>query len=245
MLLCSLFSFLCLSSVSGFEIQSGEKITIETPDGVILSALYRPPASSNKKTFVLLHGLGSSSDEWTPFMNKLVESGYGFLAYDARGHGKSTIDKKNRPVNYQQFGQPGPGSEWEKMPDDLDAVITFLNNTKRTPAKKIGLIGASLGANISLLYAAKNPNIALIVLLSPGLNYAGFESLGYIETIAKRPIEISASPKDIYAYQSSILLYQKIQSNKLASFLPGKSGHGVQMFDGKFDNQLLKWINRH
>jgi len=179
-------------------------------------------------------------------MNRLVESGYGFLAYDARGHGKSTLDNKNRLVNYQQFGQPGPGSQWEKMPGDLDSVISFLGKTKHINKKNIGLIGASLGANVSLLYAAKNPEIALTVLLSPGLNYAGFESLGCIEAFSKkRPIEISASPQDIYAYQSSILLYQKIQSNKLASFLPGNAGHGVQMFDGKFDNQLIKWINRH
>jgi alpha-beta hydrolase superfamily lysophospholipase len=179
-------------------------------------------------------------------MSKLVDAGYGFLAYDARGHGKSTIDSKNRPINYKQFGQSGPGSEWYKMPGDLDSVISFLNNTKHTPAKKIGLIGASLGANICLLYASKNTDIPLTVLLSPGLNYAGFESLGYIDAFAKqRPILISASPQDEYAYQSSILLYQKVQSNKQASFIAGKSGHGVQMFDGKYEYQLIKWINSH
>jgi len=240
--------FLCAAqafAVSSRDVQTGEKVSFKTPDGVIISGLFHKPASSLNKTFILLHGLGSNQEEWQSFTDKLVSAGYGVLSYDARGHGKSSERSDGRNINYNNFGPPGPGSEWGKMIDDLGDAVNFLKTEKNITVKKVGLIGASVGANVCLIYAAKTPEISVVVLLSPGLNYAGFGTLGAIEAFTARPIELSASPQDTYAYQSSILLYQKVQGNKRASFLPGAAGHGVQMFDGKFDNQLIKWIRAH
>ena len=51
--------------------------------------------------------------------------------------------------------------------------------------------------------------------------------------------------QNISDLEDRLKLYQKIKDNKKAAFLTGTAGHGVQMFDGKFDNQLIKWINKH
>jgi hypothetical protein len=83
------------------------------------------------------------------------------------------------------------------------------------------------------------------MLLSPGINYAGYGTFEPIKAFERRAIALAASPQDTYAYQSSILLYQKIKENKKAAFLTGTAGHGVQMFDGKFDIKLIKWIKTH
>ena len=241
----SAFCIFAAAKAPALEVQTGERISFQTSDGVIISGLFRRPASSANKTFILLHGLGSNQEEWQSFSDRLANAGYGVLTYDARGHGKSTGTADNRKISYDKFGPPGPGSDWEKMLGDLGEAISFLNREKKIPGRKVGLIGASIGANVCLIYASKNPEIPLVMLLSPGLNYAGFATLGSIEAFKNRPIAIAASPQDAYAYQSSILLFQKIQTNKKAAFLAGPAGHGVQMFDGKFDNQLIKWINRH
>ncbi len=236
--------FACLACFA-FEWQTGEKVSFQTPDGVIISGLFHKPASGAHKTYILLHGLGSGQDEWQSLSDKLVSAGCGVLSYDARGHGRSTMTAGGRKISYTEFGPPGPGSQWDKMPADLGLAIAFLNDQKNIPTNRIGLIGASIGANICLIYAAKAPVIPVVVLLSPGLNYAGFGTMSSIGAFTKRPILFAASPTDTYAYQSSILLYQKVQANPKAAFLTGASGHGVQMFDGKFDKQLLKWILSH
>ena len=239
--LCSLMA----GGTPAAEVQTGEKVSFQTRDGVLITGLFRKPSSAGNRTCILLHGLGSTQEEWQSFSDRLAAAGYGVLSYDARGHGKSTSYADGRKLSYTKFGPPGPGSQWGNMTDDLGEAINFLASKKGIPVKKIVLIGASIGANICLIYAAKTPEIPLVVLLSPGLNYAGFGTLGSIESFAKRPIAIAASPSDSYAYQSSILLFQRIQGSKKAAFLQGPAGHGVQMFDGKFDSQLLKWIVNH
>lgn len=224
----------------------GTRVSFTTSDGVKISALFRPPAGKNRKTIVLLHGLASNQEEWQPFIRKLVQAGYGFLSYDARGHGESTVTAGGQPVSFERFGAPGPGSPWSKMPADLKEAVNFLVTVKGINANKIGLAGASLGANVCLVYAAENPSISPVILLSPGLNYAGIDAAKAVSGLTNRSVLFAASPGDSYAFQSSHLLYQQIQSNKRAEFLTGDNNrHGVQMFDGKFENKLLKWLNRH
>lgn len=235
----------CVLRAYSLEFQTGEKVSFVTSDGITICGLYRHPASSINRTFILLHGLGSSQEEWQSFADKLVSSGYGVLSYDARGHGKSTAGTHGRTISYNSFGHPGSGSEWEQMLGDLGKAVDFLNNEKAIPSNEIGLIGASLGANVVLTYASKHPEIPIVMLLSPGINYAGYGTFEPIKAFEHRTIALAASPQDTYAYQSSILLYQKIRDNTKAAFLTGTAGHGVQMFDGKFDNQLIKWLKAH
>jgi len=225
----------------------GKKITFITNDGVIISALYYPPASKSMKTFILLHGLASNQEEWQPFAHNLARLGYGFLSYDARGHGESTRDIKGKKISYANFSPPGPASEWERMVSDLEKAVKTLETTYGTPAKKIALAGASLGANVCLIYGSMDKSIPAVVLLSPGLNYAGFAASGPVLEYSKRAVLIAASPGDTYAYQSSSLLYAKIKSNKRSEMLSAAGGrHGVQMFEDKvFTNKLLSWISRN
>ena len=66
-----------------------------------------------------------------------------------------------------------------------------------------------------------------------------------IQWFHKRPIAIAASEGDTYAFQSSQLLYQQIQENNRAELMPTEKGHGVEMFGGKFDKVLLRWLARY
>jgi len=223
----------------------GTPVSFKTSDGMIIAGLYNPAASQGMKTFILLHGLGSNQDEWQKFAGELVAQGYGFLSYDARGHGKSTLTIDGKQVSYQNFGAPGPKSQWTRMITDLGDSVMFLVNEKKVRTKNIGIIGASVGANVALIYSATNEAIPVVVLLSPGINYAGFGTMDAIQWFHKRPIAIAASEADTYAYQSSQLLIQQIQENSRAEFMPTEKGHGAEMFGGKFDKVLLRWLARH
>lgn len=221
-----------------------EKDSFLTRDNVILAGQFFPPGEK-ELTFILLHGLGSSREEWKGFMEKLKEQGYGFFAYDLRGHGESTRNREGKEIHYKKFIRPGPLSEWGLMVDDLEDAVRYLQG-KGIKKRRIGLIGASLGANTALLYASKNYSIPAVILLSPGWNYAGLYITGAIKEYGKRPLALAASPGDEYAYKSSVLMARIAGENGAdVKFFKGRnSAHGVQMFDGQLEAELMNWISR-
>lgn len=220
----------------------GTKTSFTTRDGVRIACLFRSPSVPGKRTFVLLHGLGSNQEEWQPFISMLVREGYGFLSYDARGHGESTTRENGVKIRYENFGTPGPGSMWEKMVPDLDDAVQYLAREKKIPASKVILAGASMGANICLIYGTRNTAVPAVLALSPGLNYVGLGTESVVPGYSKRPVAIAVSPADTYSYQSSMILFKKIEGNGKAALFPDNEGHGVQMLAGRLDRDLLKWV---
>jgi len=224
------------------------RAAFEVSGGAVLIGKFVPPATQDKLTFIMLHGLASAKEEWLGFAAQMEKEGYGYFLVDLRGHGESTKDKSGREVSYKYFLQPAPDSEWSKMPDDLAAAVKFLKKKKGLPENKIGLIGASLGANVCLIYAAKNKNIPLTILLSPGWEYAGLTTGEGAKNYGKRPVLIASSPLDKYAYESSGVIFDTAKRGGAeTAFIPGEGArHGVQMFDGPsgktFSKKLIDWI---
>lgn len=82
-----------------------------------------------------------------------------------RGHGKSV----NQNGTFQSFTP----NDFNKMKLDVKAAKQFLVTQKGINPKNIAIVGASIGANVALKYAAVDPSIKAVVLLSPGLHYKG------------------------------------------------------------------------
>lgn len=220
----------------------GRKITFKTADGILIKGLYKPPKNYRNETFVFLHGLGSNQEEWQDFIRRLVKYGYGFLSYDARGHGESIKTEDGKTITYERFKMNAPDSHWNKMIDDLGKAVEYLQNKRRIPLKRINIMGASLGANIALNYASSNDKISKTILLSPGISYAGINTTDHIAKFDKRPILLVASPDDTYSYQSCHLLYKHIKSNKKAKFFSASKGHGVIMLNKRLRVKLINWL---
>ncbi len=241
--------FIPLSS----NIALAETVRFETQDGIVLAADYIGPAEP-RGGVVLHHGLGSVGGEWTAFAQYLAQSGYGVLLYDARGHGNSTQKKSGGKVDFHYFFGRGPKSEWGMMVQDMGAAIDFLSGMRGIDPKKIGVMGASIGANIAFRCAASRPEVPWAVMLSPGMDYQGITVSdllpGYIKS--KRRLFIAASKADRYAYQSAAAMKDVtsyLGAGAQTSFVIGRQGHGVQMFARKnpkepseLEVKILKWI---
>ena len=65
----------------------GEEVSILRPDGTRIRAL----VAGTGTTVVLAHGYGASVREWTIVWDMLLESGYRVVAFDQRGHERSTV----------------------------------------------------------------------------------------------------------------------------------------------------------
>ncbi|MCB4756578.1 MAG: alpha/beta fold hydrolase [Elusimicrobia bacterium] len=219
------------------------KAEFKTKDGQVLKAYFQAP-KGNKLTLVMLHGLTASKEEWLPLAEAAVKVGYGVFAYDARGHGESSLSKDahGTPNGFQYFGPPGRGSPWERMIDDLGGAIWFLENQKKINRASVILAGASLGANVALNYASLTRSLKAVILLSPGLDYQKITTEGAIQQVGEIPVLIVASPGDKYAYASSVRL--KSLSPRATFWSNVKPGHGVQMFDEDLLARIIQWLNQ-
>ena len=220
-----------------------QKLTWTTNDGVEMVGLYRPAHRSGALTWVLLHGLGSNKEEWSAFGKKLAGQGNGVFIYDARGHHESIHLVTGETISYQSWQSAGPGSPWDAMPSDLASAVALLRKKYGLPEGRIAVGGASLGANVALVYAGEHANVPAAVLLSPGMEYAGIQTAAAIKATRGRPVLMAASPNDLYAY-SSVRQLADLASGPASRVLEGKSGHGVNMLDEEFTKTLLDWMRK-
>lgn len=188
-----------------------EEIWLETKDDQnIKSAMWY---SEGEKAVILVHMLDKDRNDWMYFAKKLNDAGITAIAIDLRGHGESTGNWKN--FNEQQFND---------MVYDLEAAKKKLDKEGKDI---IGIIGASIGANLALRYAAEDADIKTIILLSPGIDYKGISAEDVIKDY-KNPILIVASEEDAYPWQSANILYENAMGNK-DLFIGKGLGHGTDM----------------
>ncbi|HLD05467.1 MAG TPA: alpha/beta fold hydrolase [Candidatus Nanoarchaeia archaeon] len=204
-----------------------QTLVLETQDGAILTGTLYP--SNEQKAIVLLHMLGKNRQSWQSFAHTLQETGYAVLAIDLRGHGESIL-QNNQRIHYESFD----ADRFNDMTYDVKAARDYFQN------KIVYIVGASIGANLALKYAAQDPNVQKIVLLSPGLDYRGVN-------IEQEPysgkILIVTSEDDAYSAESS----KKLAENRNVKLqLYEAAGHGTSMLvaQPELAGFLVDWMNQ-
>lgn len=229
-------SFLCaaarlfpLLAVAASAAQSAQPVLFKTADGWTIAGSYHPPRPG-KAVAVLIHGVGSSRNEWERAAPRLWALGLGTLAIDLRGHEESAAGPSGK-AHFQEFDATG---EWPRAAGDITAALDFLKRRK-IPASRVGLVGASIGANLASQAAGSIKAIPWIILLSPGGNYRGVA----LAPLAGRKVLAAASRADAYAYQTCL----ELSAQGGAAVIEARQGHGVQMFDDPdFFKKFLAWI---
>jgi alpha-beta hydrolase superfamily lysophospholipase len=222
-----------------------QKLSWTTPTNVVLVGLYHPASQSKAYTWVLLHGLGSNKEEWNTFARLLAQQGAGVFIYDARGHNESNHMANGQPINYKDWLRAGPGTPWEGMPGDMTSAVQELRKRYHVSEKKLAVGGASLGANVALIYASEHPRVPAVVLLSSGIEYAGISIVSSWVHFASRPVFAAASPQDLNAYATLRFLSQQRTDIPLLMVQGQGAQHGVNMFQNpEFTKTLLAWMKK-
>lgn len=210
------------------------EIKLITADEVEITGTYIP--GSLPFGIVLLHMMPAVRQSFDALAGTLAEAGFHTLAIDLRGHGES------EGGDYQTFTE----EQHQKSILDVKAAVGYLH--KQNPDLRIGFVGASIGANLAIQYAAANPT-AFVVLLSPGLNYKGIET-GRM---------VAALPSDLPAYFASALddsrvegnsaqtetLYNASSTNRKSIQVLREGGHGTDMLtNSQFFESVVQWIKR-
>lgn len=113
----------------------GTETLITRDDGSQIRSI----AAGSGQTVVLAHGYGVALGEWNIIFDRLVELGFRVIAFDQRGHGKSTI------------GSHGVGSQ--QMAGDYDAVLAHYD------VHDAILVGHSMGGFLAIIFALNHPEV--------------------------------------------------------------------------------------
>lgn len=208
-------------------------VTIQTKDNISIAGTYIP--GSLPFGVVLLHMMPANKESYNSFAELLSQAGFHTLAIDFRGHGQSAGG------DYTSFTD----KEHQKYYFDLQAAIEYLH--KQNPEMRIGIVGASIGANISIQYATEGP-LKFIVLLSPGVNYYGINAGELISKIpADLPIYFISALDDDRVNGNSLqteTLYQSCASNQKHLNVFKSGGHGTNILANNpgFLPELIEWI---
>ena len=165
--------------LSGAEAQAQRRVTFRAGDGAPLSAAYYEASQRPAPGIVLLPMLRRSHADWDFAASQLAEAGFAVLALDYRG-----------------------GEEIGAYALDVRAAKAFLRERPEVIAARIGIAGASIGANLAVLDAAEDPGVVSIALLSPGIDYKGLRTEAAMKKYGGRSALLIGSTRDPYAARS-------------------------------------------
>lgn len=181
-----------------------ERVTLTSPDGWNLSARWLP-AAEGAPTVVLIHTQKSDQREWDPWLKPLKRYGFGYLAFDLRGHGNSFVTPDGSTTTWRAFSVSGSDNEYNKMARDVEAALAFLS-TNSVSGEATVLAGSVLGANLAIKTAAVHPEIAAVVAVSPVLNVNDVLSVNPLRAYGRRPLLLVAGVDRAKQYKEFQLL---------------------------------------
>lgn len=122
---------------------------LNRPDG---TELYVKDWGSGRSV-LFVHAAGVSSDIWSYQMAHLSRQGYRCVAFDRRGHGRSSV--------------PGAGYDYDTLADDLGGVIAALD------LRDITLVGHSMGCGEIVRYLSRHGagRVRDLALIAPTLPF--------------------------------------------------------------------------
>jgi pimeloyl-ACP methyl ester carboxylesterase len=123
--------------------------------GLRLAGTLLTPATAGPHPVVIFaHGWGSSqaSPRNRNAAEALVAAGFAALLFDFTGHGESEGTEADSTIDQQV--------------DDLGAAIGVVETLDEVDSSRVGVVGASSGAAVALLRAARDPRIRALVLRS-------------------------------------------------------------------------------
>ena len=161
-----------LVNYSPVRAQGADRVKFETADGVELHGKFYPGKGSKSPTVILLHNIGSNTQEdgWDRLATKLQETcNCAVLSFDFRGHGDSQAvqpsfwtkphnaqvrgNAKKESISFKDYGR----GYYPVLVNDIAAAKVFLdrrNDEGQCNSRSIILIGAQDGAVLGTMWLA-------------------------------------------------------------------------------------------
>lgn len=199
-----------------------EKIYLATSDKVKIAANFYPVAGP-EGWILYVHMMPATKESWNDLARALQELGYEGLAIDLRGHGESD----EGPNGYRNFSD----EEHQRSILDVEAAVDYLIRDRLAAKEKIYLVGASIGANLSLQYLSEHPEFTKAVLLSPGLDYRGIQTEPMAKKLRANQKVFFASSRDDGSNAEENEQLSRLASTEVNIKIYPTAGHGTTILE--------------
>lgn len=192
-----------------------DPIDVDVPGagGLTLKGTFYGAVPNAAPGVLLLHMYGQTRATWVELATRLQDVGIASLAIDLRGHGET-----------------GGDEDWVLAAQDVTAAYEWLGTRDDVDASRLGGVGASIGANLTMVLGASDPTVDVIGLLSPGFDYFRVEIEGAMLLYGDRPALLAATELDGYSTQTVRTMADQASGPVELLVYPG-SAHGTDMFD--------------
>ena len=201
-----------------------ESVSFRAADGVTVYGNYR--ATPHPKALILLfHQAGANRAEYRDIAPRLVADGYATLAIDQRSGG-TMFGAANRTV-----AAVGESATYDEALPDLRAALAWAE-AKGAP---LVVVGSSYSAALATLLAADHPELAGLMLFSPGEYLADGQAVGRAAARVRVPLFVtSAREPDEVADARKVVAAAPAATKVL--YVPRTAGaHGVSALTAKRD----------
>ena len=209
---------------------SGRAVTFPSLDGTALSGEYFEASSRPAPAVVLVHMLTRTKADWGSLPDRIQDVGITALTIDLRGHGASS----------------GSSQPLANMVQDVRAAVQWLATRQGVRPGSIGLVGASLGASLSLLAAVELPAVRAIALLSPSLDYRGLRTdVNLVKRVGGRSMWLAAGAEDPLAVRT-LRDFAAENSGPREQMISNAVAHGTVLLerDADLGRALVDWLRR-
>lgn len=212
-------------------------VEVDSLDGTPLIGSYYAAGNPDSPAVLLLHQWESNRHAYDDFAVRMQSHGFAVLAIDGRGFGES-----NRRANGAILTPGRTDADVKLMLGDVDATFGYLTKQQGVDPRRVGIVGASYGSSLAIIYAADHPNVAAVALLSPGLNYFGnMQTEPAAKKYGERPLFITAAEDDKESADAvrSLSTADAKATHKIYS----TGGHGTALLKVGVADELEKFLS--
>jgi dienelactone hydrolase len=205
---------------------AGRVVSFRAPDGRTIDGLIFEASVRPAPAVVMLPMLGRPKDDYAAIAQRFADAGISALAVDLPGTILPDADAL---------------AAWSTEAVAAAAFLAARPQEVRPGA--IGLIGASLGANLAAVAAASDSTIRSLALVSPSLDYRGVRIEGAMKQYGARPALLIASLHDPYAARSARELAENAPGPRQLRWSDA-SAHGTALLarDPDLVRSLIEWF---
>jgi hypothetical protein len=209
-------------------------VTFTARDGVLVTGSLFVPEQRPAPGVVLLHMATRNRHDWDATGRALAQAGIVTLAVDFRRSGTAAGS-----------GDGTTAGSFADLALDAEAARAYLAARPEVAATRLGMAGASLGANVAAIVASNDPSIRSLVLLSPALDYRGLRIEQPVTRYGDRPALLVASSEDPFALRTARTLVTAGNGPRELRVL-SEAGHGTVMLARHPDliDAVVDWFLR-
>lgn len=209
---------------------SGRPVTFQSLDGTSLAGELFESSNRPAPGVVLVHMLSRNKSDWQGLPDRIRDAGITALTIDLRGHG----------------GSSGSAADLAAMIQDVRAATQWLATRPNVRPDAMGVVGASLGASLALLAAVNLPQVRVIGLLSPSLDYRGLRTdTALLKRLGSRAVWLAASSEDPLALRTLRDMAAE-SSGPREQLVSSTAAHGTVLLERDEDvgRALVDWLRR-